>query len=231
MKTFRNKELQVLVATDIAARGIDVKGVDAVINYDVPKDMEYYIHRIGRTARAKMTGNAYTLISNDINGNVRKIERCINEKIKEYKFNDYFPEKSERPILNREQHHDHQPRKIHFDNNKDSVRFFITIGNKDKFDNKSLRNTLVKNIGIPNDDIIDVYTKDTYSFIEVKKNSVDKITNLKQLNGRQIKVKVADQRNKNNSPSNHKPFHKNNHRFNHHHKPHFSKFRKNNSSY
>ena len=56
-------ELAVLVATDVAARGIDVTDVDAVFNYDVPLENEYYVHRIGRTGRAKRRGVAYTLVS------------------------------------------------------------------------------------------------------------------------------------------------------------------------
>ena len=60
---FRTGELRVLVATDVAARGLDIDDVDAVINYDIPEDGEYYVHRIGRTGRAKRTGRAYNLIS------------------------------------------------------------------------------------------------------------------------------------------------------------------------
>ena len=63
MARFRNGELRVFVATDVAARGIDVDDVDAVINYDVPDENEYYVHRIGRTGRAKRRGVAYTLVS------------------------------------------------------------------------------------------------------------------------------------------------------------------------
>lgn len=63
MNRFRKGELPVFVATDVAARGIDVDDVDAVFNYDVPEETEYYIHRIGRTGRAKRQGKAYTLIS------------------------------------------------------------------------------------------------------------------------------------------------------------------------
>lgn len=63
MNGFKNKAVEILVATDVAARGIDVSGVDAVFNYDLPQDNEYYIHRIGRTGRAGHTGTAYTLIS------------------------------------------------------------------------------------------------------------------------------------------------------------------------
>ena len=63
MAKFRKGELRVFVATDVAARGIDVDDVDAVINYDVPDENEYYVHRIGRTGRAKRHGVAYTLVS------------------------------------------------------------------------------------------------------------------------------------------------------------------------
>lgn len=63
MNSFKAKTTAVLVATDVAARGIDVSGIDAVFNYDLPQDNEYYIHRIGRTGRAGMKGSAYTLIT------------------------------------------------------------------------------------------------------------------------------------------------------------------------
>ena len=63
LSTFRKGELRVLVATDVAARGLDIDDVDAVINYDIPEEGEYYVHRIGRTGRAKNQGEAYNLLS------------------------------------------------------------------------------------------------------------------------------------------------------------------------
>ena len=63
LTTFRKGELRVLVATDVAARGLDIDDVDAVINYDIPEEGEYYVHRIGRTGRAKNQGEAYNLLS------------------------------------------------------------------------------------------------------------------------------------------------------------------------
>ena len=70
MARFRRGELRVFVATDVAARGIDVDDVDAVINYDVPEENEYYVHRIGRTGRARRRGTAYTFVT-DYPGMVR----------------------------------------------------------------------------------------------------------------------------------------------------------------
>ena len=62
MQRFRDGKLNVLVATDVASRGIDVDDVDCVLNYDIPEENEYYIHRIGRTGRARKKGQAYTLV-------------------------------------------------------------------------------------------------------------------------------------------------------------------------
>jgi ATP-dependent RNA helicase DeaD len=63
MKRFRDAEIQFLIATDVAARGIDVEGITHVFNYDIPHDTESYIHRIGRTGRAGTRGLAITLYS------------------------------------------------------------------------------------------------------------------------------------------------------------------------
>jgi len=78
---FRAGRSQVLVATDIAARGLDVEALDLVVNFDVPGDAEDYIHRVGRTARAEATGNAYTLVAPDEEAGFRAIERGIGREI------------------------------------------------------------------------------------------------------------------------------------------------------
>ena len=64
MQRFRDGKLAILVATDVASRGIDVEDVDCVINYDIPEENEYYVHRIGRTGRAKKKGVAFSIIGN-----------------------------------------------------------------------------------------------------------------------------------------------------------------------
>lgn len=78
---FRDGTYQVLVATDIAARGIDVSRVSHVINYDIPDTPDAYIHRIGRTGRAASTGDAFTLVTNDDVDMVRAIERVLGSRI------------------------------------------------------------------------------------------------------------------------------------------------------
>jgi ATP-dependent RNA helicase RhlE len=78
---FKSGKYRVLVATDIAARGIDVIALGHVINFDVPAVPEDYIHRVGRTARAELTGSAFTLVAPEDEGNIRAIERAINKRL------------------------------------------------------------------------------------------------------------------------------------------------------
>ncbi|MFB6457296.1 DEAD/DEAH box helicase [Chitinophaga sp. Hz27] len=80
MKRFRERALQVLVATDVAARGIDVDNVTHVINYELPDDVENYTHRSGRTARAGKSGTSIAIISSRDIGKIRQIERVIGKK-------------------------------------------------------------------------------------------------------------------------------------------------------
>lgn len=81
LEAFRKGKARVLVATDIAARGIDVEGISHVINYDMPMQAEDYVHRIGRTGRAQATGSAYTLVTPLDEPQVKKIERVLNQKL------------------------------------------------------------------------------------------------------------------------------------------------------
>ena len=78
---FKSGQFQVLVATDIAARGIDVEALSHVINFDVPDVAESYIHRVGRTARAEMTGDAFTFVSADEEPAFRDIERSLGKRL------------------------------------------------------------------------------------------------------------------------------------------------------
>jgi ATP-dependent RNA helicase RhlE len=81
LEDFKSGKIRVLVATDIAQRGLDVSGISHVINYDVPQQPEDYVHRIGRTGRAAATGDAYTFMSPDEIAMVRTIERMIGQQI------------------------------------------------------------------------------------------------------------------------------------------------------
>ncbi len=82
MKGFRSGSIRILVATDVAARGIDVDDVDIVFNYDLPQDNEYYVHRIGRTGRAGRTGMALSLVTSKDYRKLREISQYAKTKIK-----------------------------------------------------------------------------------------------------------------------------------------------------
>ena len=89
LKGFRDGRFEVLVATDIAARGLDIADVSHVINYDVPQHPEDYIHRIGRTGRAESTGDAFTLMVAEDSSHVASIERFISKKIERVKLENF----------------------------------------------------------------------------------------------------------------------------------------------
>lgn len=81
MLSFRNRVIDIIVATDVLSRGIDIDGIDLVVNYDIPRDAEDYVHRIGRTARAERKGEAITLVSPEEGYKFKKIENLIGRVV------------------------------------------------------------------------------------------------------------------------------------------------------
>src|SRR5690606_7793437 len=80
LRGFRSKRTRILVATDVMSRGIDIKDINMVINYDCPRDAEDYVHRIGRTARANTKGEAFTLVNDKDIPKLKRIERLIEKE-------------------------------------------------------------------------------------------------------------------------------------------------------
>jgi ATP-dependent RNA helicase RhlE len=109
---FKNRQLPVIIGTDALSRGIDVEGIDLVINYDVPSDPEDYIHRIGRTARAETTGTAITLVNGRDIRKLKNIEQLIGKTITE---NALPPELGEAPV--------HEERKPSDNRNRNRNKF------------------------------------------------------------------------------------------------------------
>ena len=89
---FKNKKIKLLVATDVLSRGIDIKGINLVINYDIPSDAEDYVHRIGRTARGDNTGVALTFINAEDCYNFSKIESLIGQEVRKLALPEGFEE-------------------------------------------------------------------------------------------------------------------------------------------
>ena len=125
-----------MVATDVAARGLDIDNVDVIINYDVPQNLDDYIHRIGRTARAGKKGFAFTLVSKDEIARFNNIKKSNNVKIIEKEF----------PTL--QQIEDAKIRKVLNDAkslvNDGNLEKYVKIINKGEFDNSELAAALLK---------------------------------------------------------------------------------------
>lgn len=102
LRQFKNKRLRILVATDIISRGIDIDSIDLVLNYDVPSDPEDYVHRVGRTARAKSTGVALTFINEFGIHDFNKIEQLIGKSVPKVP---NPPEIGEGPAYKLQSHH------------------------------------------------------------------------------------------------------------------------------
>jgi len=91
MKGFRHGKFDVLIATDLASRGIDVADISHIVNYDVPEDPEVYVHRVGRTARMGAKGKAFTIVQKDQGDELTKIENLINMMIPQAKVEGFEP--------------------------------------------------------------------------------------------------------------------------------------------
>ena len=98
LEEFKNKTADILVASDVAARGIDIKDLSHVFNYDVPNNPEDYVHRIGRTGRAGKKGKAYTIFKEDDEKNILLIEKLIKKKIKKLSMTDINSRKQKQNI-------------------------------------------------------------------------------------------------------------------------------------
>lgn len=103
MQDFRDGKFRYLIATDVAARGIDIDDVSHVINYDIPENAEDYVHRIGRTGRMGKTGRAVTFVTRDDGMFLTAIEKLINQHIPEHRYDDFdYRVDSDEPKFNRE---------------------------------------------------------------------------------------------------------------------------------
>ncbi|MFL2991112.1 MAG: DEAD/DEAH box helicase [Cytophagales bacterium] len=131
LKSFKDSEIRVLVATDIAARGIDIDKLSYVLNYDIPNESETYVHRIGRCGRAGETGVSISICEPEENEYVRDIEKLIKQKIQEVQ-NHPFPQ-TDKPMnaqQKKEFEKEKQRRKQEFFNNRNKKRGYKKSNNR-----------------------------------------------------------------------------------------------------
>lgn len=153
MKDFREGRLNILIATDVAARGIDVKNVELIINYDAPNSEEYYVHRIGRTGRAGKSGVAITFVTKPTAHKIKDCEKAVGQEIKEYKIGGLSEDFGIKERINSK--------------TQKTERFFLNVGEKDGFTQDKLRNYISAISEIELDKIFECKLSEVYSFVEV----------------------------------------------------------------
>ncbi len=168
MKKFKRGEFRFLVATDVAARGIDIDNITHVINYDVPLEKESYVHRIGRTGRAGSTGKAITFVTPYENKYLKEIEEYIGKDIprKEMPSNEEAEECKEAFIAKNK-----IPMKIRSEKgvnfNKEIMRLHINAGKKKKIRAGDIVGAISNIDGVNAEDIGIIEIQDNHSFVEI----------------------------------------------------------------
>lgn len=163
---FSNQSLSVLVATDVAARGLDIKELSAVINYDLPADTEDYIHRVGRTGRAGSKGLAFSLFVEKEEFKIDQIRELINEDCKISSLGDLTQVKEYKCTPPME-------------------TIFISGGKKDKLRPGDILGALVKEAGLEPSDVGDIVILPVLTYVALKKDKVEQA--IKRLNEGRIK--------------------------------------------
>ena len=243
MKSFRTRQIQMLVATDVAARGIDVEDITHVINYQLPDEIETYTHRSGRTGRAGKSGVSMVIVSKSEQRKIGAIEKKIQKKfikkeipsgmeicevqlfhlankIKDTEINhdidpylpsinevleDFSKEELIKKVFSVEftRFYNYYKKSkdlnaaagdISDSGNKDTVRFFINIGERDDFDWMSLKDFLKDLLGLGQDDVYKVDVKDNFSFFNTDTKHQETVLNAfsdYKLDGRRVSVEIS----------------------------------------
>jgi ATP-dependent RNA helicase DeaD len=195
LNRFRNNQIQILVATDVAARGLDIEHVTHVINYDVPTTTEPYVHRIGRTGRVGRTGRAITFATAKQREDLKTIERVVKAPIGEWEPPEERLEHAPRP-RRRERDDDGRPKaKAESAAAADgNVKLFVNRGRRGGIEEEDLRWALTEGAVIPDDAIASIRVLDRFSFVELQADQAEKAVEFldgTKLKGKQIRMEVA----------------------------------------
>jgi ATP-dependent RNA helicase DeaD len=205
MISFKDHRVRLLVATDIAARGLDVDHVTHVINYDVPNSSETYVHRIGRTGRVGRTGRAITFVTPDQKDEIARIERDVKTKIGEWETPEerleHAPpprrrERSPRREREKEPQRDREPAAAtNGDGEKpETTKLFVNRGENSGIDEEALRWALREGAVLPEESIHDVRVLHRFSFVEVDPDVAERTVEYldgTKLEGKEIRLEIA----------------------------------------
>ena len=185
MISFKEHKTPLLVATDIAARGLDIEHVTHVINYDMPNNPEIYVHRIGRTGRVGRTGRAITFVTSKQAGELREIERVVKVHIGEWEPPEERLEHAPPP-----RHREGPPPEIA----DGSVKLFVNRGKSGGISEEDLSWALREGAVLPEDAIHAIRVLERFSFVEVAADQAERAVEYldgTKLKGRQIRMEIA----------------------------------------
>jgi ATP-dependent RNA helicase DeaD len=189
MIAFKSHRVPLLVATDIAARGLDIEHVTHVINFDVPDTTDAYVHRIGRTGRVGRTGRAVTFVTPKQREEVGRIEREAQTRISEWE-----------PPEERLEHAPPPRRRPEAERKRDTelatghVKLFVNRGRRSGIEEKDLRFALAEGASVPEEAISSIRVLDRFSFVELEADQSDRAVELldgTKLNGREVRMEIA----------------------------------------
>jgi ATP-dependent RNA helicase DeaD len=188
MISFKEHRVRLLVATDIAARGLDIEHVTHVINYDVPDTTEAYVHRIGRTGRVGRTGRAITLVTPSQRKEIPRIEREAKVSIGAWERPEERLEHAPRP---RRRERDREPTPVADNGN---VKLFVNRGRRSGIEEEDLRWALREGAVLPPEAIESIRVLERFSFVEVGAEHAERAVEFldgTQLRGRPIRLEIA----------------------------------------
>src|SRR3954468_15660790 len=191
MIAFKEHRVRLLVATDIAARGLDIEHVTHVINYDVPDTSDAYVHRIGRTGRVGRTGRAITLVTPTQRKEIPRIEREAKVSIGAWEPPEerleHAPRPRRRPESERKAEGNGAPA-------PGSVKLFVNRGRRSGVSEEDLRWALLEGAVVPEESIDSVRVLERFSFVELDAKLAEQVVERldgTKLKGRQIRLEVA----------------------------------------
>ncbi len=208
MISFKDHRVRLLVATDIAARGLDVEHVTHVINYDVPNSSETYVHRIGRTGRVGRTGRAITFVTPDQRDEITRIERDVKTSIGEWESPEERLEHAPRPRPRRRERGERRERESEptpaaangdaGDSSEESkaktVKLFVNRGERSGIAEEDLRWALREGAVLPDEAVHDVRVLHRFSFVEVDPDEAERTVEFldgTKLKGKEIRLEIA----------------------------------------
>jgi ATP-dependent RNA helicase DeaD len=210
MISFKDHRVKLLVATDIAARGLDVEHVTHVINYDVPNSSETYVHRIGRTGRVGRTGRAITFVTPDQRDEITRIERDVKTSIGEWETPEERlehaprPRRRERPPRrDSEERSEREPAPAAANGDggdsaeaseAKTVKLFVNRGERSGIAEEDLRWALREGAVLPDEAVHDVRVLHRFSFVEVDPSEAERTVEFldgTKLKGKEIRLEIA----------------------------------------